>query len=156
DGGALLAAGDKAGVLLFDLKDQERPPQVLPHKSVEYVALSRDGRWAATGIRSYSSRDQVMVKVWDLQQPAGSLLSHEFPFGQEDEGIGSNALLLFSPDHRYLLTGTKDEYRAWKVGSWQLDRSLTLRREDGYHAAAAMAFSADGASLAVVPRPGEI
>src|SRR5262249_24430562 len=61
-----------------------------------------------------------------------------------------------SPDNRYLLTGAGDAYRTWRVGSWRLEKSLTRRREDGYLTAVAMAFSADGSLLAVVPRPGEI
>jgi WD40 repeat protein len=89
---------------IFDLQDPSAKPVVLkPHPLVDHIAISPDGRWAATG-----SWHNFFVKVWDAR--SGDLL-RTLP-------MPHRTTVAFSPDGRWLATSTT-EYQLWEVGSWQ-------------------------------------
>ena len=90
--------------LIFDLQDPAAKPVILrPHPLVGCIALSPDGRWAAT-----SSWHNPLVKVWDAH--SGELV-HDLP-------MPARTKVTFSPDGHWLATSTT-EYQLWEVGSWQ-------------------------------------
>jgi serine/threonine protein kinase/WD40 repeat protein/tetratricopeptide (TPR) repeat protein len=92
--------------------------------------LSPDGRWAATG--SWHSDGP---KVWDAR--TGKLVRH---LTTEDASV------CFSPDDKWLVTGSQKEYVLWEVGSWK--RGTKIVRKQGY-VGGIMAFSPDSKLLAI-------
>lgn len=73
------------------------------------VALSSDGKWAAAGAKSENG-----VRAWDLR--TGDVICDLEP--------GEAAIVAFSPDNRWLLTGTGTGYKLWRAGSWELGRHI--------------------------------
>jgi eukaryotic-like serine/threonine-protein kinase len=132
-----LAVVDRATGQLFQFDLNTRSWQGLSptQPNLTYVAVSPDGHWIATG-PWFLGR----VTVWDARtgQPACTLL--------ESAAFGVPA---FSPDGKWLVCGTYDQYLFWEVGSWQLRRQ-SPRKGIG----ANLAFSPDGRVLAIVPAQG--
>jgi serine/threonine protein kinase/WD40 repeat protein/Tfp pilus assembly protein PilF len=122
------------GATLLDATHPGRPIRLGPQGDVRYLALSPDGRWAATG--THNGRDGV--KVWSL--PDGCLVK-QVP---NPAGV-SNAL--FSPDGRWLVTNT-GLCRVWAVGGWA-EPVATLPGEG-------RAFSPDGGLLALALPTGSV
>jgi eukaryotic-like serine/threonine-protein kinase len=106
--GRLVGVSDevrRAAVLL----DPDRPSRrtwLVEHGRVCSLAISPDGRWAATGSQSVAS-DGREVRVWDAAD--GTLVSRL--------EVG-HARVAFSPDGRWLGVGGADRYRFYRVGSW--------------------------------------
>jgi WD40 repeat protein len=65
-----------------------------------------------------------------------------------------NTRAIFSPDGRWLLTGTANEFCLWEVGSWE--RVHVLRPERGVDGPGSAAFTSDGELLAVTLSPSVI
>jgi WD40 repeat protein len=65
-----------------------------------------------------------------------------------------NTRAIFSPDGRWLLTGTANEFCLWEVDSWQ--RVHVLRPERGVDGPGSAAFTFDGELLAVSLSPSVI
>ncbi|MFO0841792.1 MAG: serine/threonine-protein kinase [Gemmataceae bacterium] len=85
----------------------ERRVELGPLEDVRsHLALSPDGRWAATGRNDGHGGD---VRVWDAE--TGELVK---AFGMPD---GMN--VAFSPDGRWLAGSDKAGYRFWHVGTWE-------------------------------------
>src|SRR5262249_12090195 len=82
------------------------------------------------------------VKVWDAK--TGALLK-ELP--SDGENSDAMATVAFSPDGRYLVTGTPVEFCFWHVGSWSLARRIR-NSVSGNDFWPMMAFSRDGKILA--------
>ena len=124
--------GEGGRVFVLDL-DGRRPPVTLTgHPGLERLDLSPDGAWVATG--TWQGRG---VKVWDARR--GTLV-RELP-------IRGNAHVLFSPDGRWLVTSTGEEYAIWEVGSWALRRRIP--RQGTTDVPGHAAFSPDGRVLAI-------
>jgi len=70
--------------------------------------------------------------VWDSR--TGKLVK-----ALEAEGTAS---LAFSPDGRYLVAGTTDQYVFWQAGSWS--QVLSIPQQEGNDFVPMMAFSRDG------------
>jgi WD40 repeat protein len=97
--------------LIFDLQNPSAQPVVLhPHRRVDNIAISPDGRWAATG----SWHDSLM-KIWNAS--SGELV-RTLP-------MPARTLGAFSPDGHWLATSTS-EYQLWEVGSWLRVMARTL------------------------------
>jgi serine/threonine protein kinase/WD40 repeat protein len=110
--------------------DTRRPTLLLGHDHVLNIALSPDGRWAATG--TFKGTD---VKVWDLSQGERPEPVHTIPSGW--------AGVAFSPDGRWLVV-KEDGSRYYRVGSWELDHELPAKEKG----TAGLAFAPDGRVLA--------
>jgi WD40 repeat protein len=97
------------------------------------ISASLDGRWFATGTCKGAN-----VMVWEIAtlRPVREL------------GVKGNATVLFSPDNQWLVTGSEQEYRLWKVGSWQ--PGLRIARDRTGDMSGRMAFSPDGRILALL------
>jgi WD40 repeat protein len=61
--------------------------------------------------------------------------------------VGAIGYALFSPDNRWLLSATFDEYRFWTIGTWQ--PGVRLKRSASNAAWLCAAFSPDGATVAL-------
>lgn len=74
------------------------------HPHAFQVALSPDGRWAASGARLKGG-----VRVWDLSNGEAAC----------DLEQGEDAFVAFSPDGQWLLTATRLGYQLWRTGTWE-------------------------------------
>jgi len=102
------------------------------HPQADYVALSPEGRWAATG-----SWKNSIVMIWDLE--AGSSI--------KTLTMPARSRVVFSPDGRWLGTSST-EYQLWRVGSWEPEgASMPGYPEPDFNF---MAFSPDNKIMAIV------
>jgi WD40 repeat protein len=88
---------------IFDLRNPVAKVVLAPLPKVDRIAISPDGRWAATA-SFYGNQ----VRVWDAH--SGDLLRR---FKTPDR-----AYVTFSPDGRWL-AASSSQYQLWEVGSWQ-------------------------------------
>ncbi len=119
-------------VLIMDERGTERVVRSPSQARVVYTALSPDGHWLALGHYIGSTyvldaRSGETVKNWPELQHAD---------------------VAFTPDGRWLVTGTGQEYRFWEVGTWQ--PGLCLEHGTAGLNPGPMAFSQDGRLLAIV------
>jgi len=116
--------------------DPSAAPRVLSghENSVDSLAISRDGRWLATG-------DRRVVRVWEVSAPDAAprvLTGHE----------SSVNCLAFSPDGRWLVSGSVDRTaRVWDLASSDPSSApRVLRGHDDY--IGVLAITPDGRWLA--------
>ncbi len=103
------------------------------HPHAFQVALSPDGKWAASGARLKGG-----VRVWDLR--SGEAVCDLEP--------GEDAFVAFSPDSRWLLTATGLGYQFWDAATWK--RGPRIEPEtSARHLSFAVAFDPRGEFLAV-------
>ena len=105
--GRLVGASTDArqGSLLLDLERPWRRTWLKPHAGVYDVAISPDGKWAATaGWEGGPGHEQV--KVWDT---ATGLIAKVMP------GLSCVA---FSPDGQWLGIDDRTSYRFFRIGTW--------------------------------------
>ena len=120
----------------FQLLEFGPPLKILhrgDHPNATHLALSGDGHWIATGTWKGQG-----VRVWNAH--TGSLVTN-LP-------LGENVAVAFSPRSRWLVTGAPEEYRFWKVGSWEIAHAVA--REHAGDMYGSMVFSPDGSTLALV------
>jgi eukaryotic-like serine/threonine-protein kinase len=104
-----------------------------PQRDVRHVAVSPDGRWAATS--TFGARN-AGTSVWEIstRRRVTSLPASGF------------STVLFSPDGRWLATASVG-CEIWSVGSWRLER--TIGSEGPY-----LAFTPDSRLLALSSKTG--
>jgi serine/threonine protein kinase/WD40 repeat protein len=129
----LLGAGD-GGVDLVSLAEPGRARRLGIHDGLWGVALSPDGRWAA----SVGEPDDT-VCVWDV---ARGTAVWRYPYGH-DMWCGAT----FSPDGRWLVIGIRSDFVFLEVGSWE--EKVRLPREPR-SLSSSVAFTQDGELLALV------
>jgi WD40 repeat protein len=123
--------------LVFRLGDPAAKA-TLEHPNVCRVEVSRDGRWAATA--TWQGKG---VRVWDVRQPNQSV--KEIP--------SESAMVAFCPRDRWLVTSTGEQViRFWHVGSWE--PGPVVPRSQATDVPSGLAFTPDGAMLAVTDTPG--
>jgi WD40 repeat protein/serine/threonine protein kinase len=132
-GEALLVGAGDGNVDLVPLGEPGRARRLGPHDGLFGVALSPDGRWAS------SAGGGDTVCVWDV---ARGILACRLPHGRNNW-----AGVTFSPDGRWLVTGVRNEFCFWEVGSWQQQAQLP---RDPRSLFSSVAFAHDGRLLAVV------
>jgi WD40 repeat protein len=104
-------------------------------RNINRAIFSPDGQWVAS-----STWLGKGVKVWNAR--TGECV--------QDLANTEQAGIAFSPDSRWLLTGTRVEYCFWSVGAWQ--PSKRIPQESGRLGYAT--FSGDGKLLAINPSRG--
>ena len=114
-----------------------RPPVRCPQPGAFEATFSPDDKLLAT---STIGNQGTPVRIWEV--PSGRKV-HELP----DTAYSRVA---FTPDGRWLVTGTSTAYQFWKVGTWE--RGLRILRP-GRNNTGPMAFSADGRMMACMPEP---
>jgi WD40 repeat protein/serine/threonine protein kinase len=133
-GQLLILAENSRDVSLLPLAEPAKASRLGTHDGAFWVALSPDGRWAA----SAGATSEGTIYIWDTAR--GDLV-RQLP--QEDSRY---FMTTFSPDGRWLVTNVRSEFRFWEVGSWEIRQRLPrhLRSLDGY-----VAFAGDGRLLAL-------
>jgi WD40 repeat protein len=105
DGRTVAVASESSGTaLVVDLPTEAVRCTLAPHPALCYIALSADGRWAAT-----SGWHSDRVKVWDAR--TGTMV--------KELRLGQVTLASFTPEGRSLVTSRSGEYRFWDVPSWR-------------------------------------
>jgi WD40 repeat protein len=128
----VVANRDRDEAWLFMPDHPERDRLLLPHRNIQFVALSPDRRWVATG-----GFQGPTVNVWDAST---SRKLQTLP-------SSDNTPVEFSRDGRWLVTAG-EEYRLWHTSSWNPGPAIKLPRRNvpmGY-----TAFSPDSRILAVM------
>jgi WD40 repeat protein len=130
DGRWVAAANKPAGCVgVYEVNNSTNRFALTNHPFTDHVALSPDGRWAASG--TWNGRG---VRIWDLPSRR---IAKELPV--------ASCTVTFSPDSRLLVTGSQ-RYQVWEAGTWR-----ELYRPTGKGAVAnPSAFSPGGGVLAVV------
>ncbi len=123
---------------IFDLQNPSAKVVLSGHPNMDYIALSPDGRWAASG--SWQNR---LVKIWDAR--TGSCLDTKY--------MTNRTRVTFSPDGQWLATATK-EYQLWHVGTW-LAKGVPIpgQKIPEYNA---LAFNSDGRLMAITEELNKI
>ncbi len=103
---------------------------------MRFVAIHPAGTWIATG-----AWGQDGVKIWD---GSTGRLCQEIP-------SGDHTAVVFSPDGRWLVTGSEDGYCFWKTGEWSPGLRIPHDSSSGIRdTPSMMAFSPDGSMLALI------
>jgi serine/threonine protein kinase/WD40 repeat protein len=113
-----------AGSVLLDPEQPGRRVSFLPHDAQNALAISLDGRWAASGAWG-DTEDSRQLKIWDVR--TARLLEHR-ELGTCD--------VAFSPDGRVLGVSSETEYQFLRTGSW----ASISRLEHGARHAIPLAF----------------
>jgi hypothetical protein len=97
--------GVRRGAVLLDPDQPSRRSWLVDHGKVTALAISPDGRWAATGSESVMPDGQE-VRVWDAAD--GTLVARL---------EAGHAQVAFSPDGCWLGIGGAGRYRFYRAGS---------------------------------------
>jgi serine/threonine protein kinase/WD40 repeat protein len=134
-GRALVLGAQDGGLEFVPLAEPGKARRLGIDEGLDAVALSPDGRWAASSCRHGGG-----IRVWDVVRGA---VVHRLPL----EGSSSNFLgATFSPDGGTLVTGDSSEFGFWDVGSWE--RVAALPRGPRSQSSL-VAFARDGRLLAL-------
>ncbi|HLH55614.1 MAG TPA: serine/threonine-protein kinase [Verrucomicrobiae bacterium] len=133
DGTRVAVTTANAVCVVLSLENPTEEPRILRYP-ISFAAMSRGGDWVAT-----TTTDDYQAKVWDAHTGA---CVHDFP------GVRT-ALATFTPDDRWIVFATAQEYRFYQVGSWQA--GPCFHRDYAGYASVFPAFSAQG-NLAAVAR----
>jgi serine/threonine protein kinase/WD40 repeat protein len=101
--GRVFACAQRGGARVWHA---DRPNDLIwlgPHEQIQYVAVSPDGRWTATG-----TQEGLQVKIWESQ--TGRLVK-ELP-------LGATSRVAFSPDGQWLATDCAGR-RLWRTETWE-------------------------------------
>jgi len=130
DGRYLAATEQPPGqAFIFDLQNPAAKVVLSGHPMVNRIAISPDGRWAAT-----ASWLNPLVKIWDAR--SGDLV--------RTITEPARTWVTFSPDGRWLATSST-EYQLWEVGTWQPKSPPQAGSSDQWDFTA---FSPDGRVMA--------
>jgi WD40 repeat protein len=122
---------------LVPLAEPGKARRLGTHEGLFGVALSPDGRWAVAAGRQGEDRPDDAIRIWDV---GPGTLVRRLP--QEGEYPGAT----FSPDGRRLVTGVRNAFSFWEVGSWELKTRLTRDPRSLY---SLVAFAREGGLLAL-------
>ena len=140
DGRTLSVArlGSSGGASVLDLESPSSAVRRVTHPiAAVSTSMSPDGRWVTTGVHK-----GLGVRVWEAS--SGRLVRELIP-NEHNTQAG------FSPDGKWLLTRTANEFCLWEVGSWE--RVRVQRPERGVDGPGSAAFTPDGKVLAITLSP---
>jgi WD40 repeat protein len=122
--------------LVLSLRQPTEP--IILSGSVEtmFISMSPDMKWIATG--TWKGAGDHRVRIWNAR--TGKLVV-ALPVPQDAD-------VAFSPDGRWLVTSSTEEYRFWEVGSWQKRHAIT-READSF---GRFAFAPDSRTMAIARR----
>ena len=139
DGRTAAVVSEKSQVVvLIDMKTEKVGPFLLDNPLASTVALSPDGRWAASG-----GWHAPATRIWDAH--TGRMV--------KELTLGEQTGVYFSPDSRWFITSRFDEYCFWDVETRQ--PGLRIPREQEPYPGP-VAFTPDGEQMAVELTPGVI
>jgi serine/threonine protein kinase/WD40 repeat protein len=139
DGQTLALVSETAGAgLILDLTTASLQGRHFAHPKASFVAISGDGRWAAS-----SGWHSDRVRLWNAK--TGKMV-HEWV-------LGAQARVFFTPDSRALIICRGDAFTFWNVETLQPIRRLDVdvALYPGY-----VAFSPDGTLMAMEMAPAVI
>jgi WD40 repeat protein/predicted Ser/Thr protein kinase len=116
---------------IYDVHARTKLVETGRHSNLLHVAASHDGRWIATGAAFGRS-----VNIWESK--TGKLIQELAC--EETPGV------TFSPNDRWLVSGTQDGYQFWDVATWR--RAHRIPRPEEANASGVMDFSPDGRLMA--------
>jgi WD40 repeat protein len=125
-------------VVLMDMKTEEVRPLLLDNPRASTVAVSPDGRWAASG-----GWHAPATRIWDAH--TGRMV--------KELKLGEATGVYFSPDSRRLVTSRPEEYCFWDVETWR--PGLRIPRDQEPYPGP-VAFTPDGEQMAVELTPGVV
>jgi WD40 repeat protein/serine/threonine protein kinase len=141
---AVLDPSRSQGVII-DLQKKAEKVRLGIHTNHLHIALSPNGQWAATG--PLRTQGTGITKVWDAR--TGELVK-DLP----SQLLAGDSYVAYSSDSRWLVTGTREEFRFWKTESWEpghvIAREHTIWPPDG------LAFARDDKLLAMVRSPTQV
>jgi WD40 repeat protein len=139
----VLADGGNGQVMLRDLNHSAEWTLLPAVRGIEFVAIHPDARCIAFG--------KWQQGIWVLDLGTNNPIKLE---GGQSGPAGF--LAVFSPNGKWLVTGSPDQYHVWEVGSWE----KPVHELPGYHGVAglvsASAFSPDGTMLAIARSLSEV
>jgi WD40 repeat protein/tetratricopeptide (TPR) repeat protein len=166
DGRTIAFSPHPGHVLLFDWANPRRQ-LLLESRFLRHFAFSPDGRWLATGnwhgrgVKVWNARAGQREEGLDLGEQEAAPAPVETVYARTAEAeldLGeleaATAWPAFSPDGRWLVTGTYAEYRFWEVGTWQKKHGLP--RVNAGHALGWIVFAPDSKMLAVLHSMTEV
>jgi WD40 repeat protein len=142
DKGRILVVADSGNgqIMLRDLEHSTEWNVLKAKLGVTFVATHPDARWIAY------LKWKVGVWVMDLKTNKSNKL---------ESGAGSG-FAAFSPNGKWLVTGSPDLYHVWEVGSW----TKPVHQLPGYHSIngliGPLTFSPDGSMLAIALSSSEV
>jgi hypothetical protein len=117
------------------LAEPDKARRLEIQEEASMVALSPDGRWAAS-----AGRFRGGIRVWDVGR--GTLASRLPLEGSFGNYLGAT----FSPDGGTLVTGDWSKFCVWDVGSWELKATIPRGPRS---LSSLVAFTRDGRLLAL-------
>jgi WD40 repeat protein len=151
--GKLVASGSTDGtVRLWNPATGAEVHKLTPTgRGITAVAFSPDGRLLATTSWDRTSERGVwgVIKLWD---PANGRLVHSM-----EHGVKPIVTVAWSPDGSLLAAGTwDDDTTLWRTTDWTVAKKFQPAEKEPYKAVQGIAFSTDGAKLAVTAKDGTI
>jgi WD40 repeat protein len=146
--GELLAVAGRKTVALLDTRDPPGRARLLDFAGeVVSVSLSPDGRWAAVGSAG-------TFGAGGASEPGFGLIVLNARTGKVEKELIKSRVLpasgFFSPDGRWLLTATFNEFGIWEPGTWRPVRQIPREPDNTVvDIAAAAAFAPDGKVVAL-------
>jgi WD40 repeat protein len=133
----LAVSGGKAWIIDQESVSCER--QITPSNGVASAAISPDGLRCVTW-----SLKSAEVEVWDVNDGRRAVTL----------GAGPSPCLGFSPDGRWLITGSAEEYMFWETRSWARRKTIQRGVTGGAHGK--IAFTSDSRLVALAVGRGEV
>jgi WD40 repeat protein/serine/threonine protein kinase len=145
DGRHAVTVGQRPDMVLWDLVEHRVIREFWDHPDIVWaVAVSPDGRLAATGGQDKIKAKDFDIRVWDLE--SGALLRRLSGHKQIISG------LRFTPDGRRLISTSYDRtLRFWNIPTWSVDHTRPY-----WEMLAPLALSAKGHLLATGTPSGKL